>query len=233
MKRFTLILTVIGLVGCSESVTDAPGNGTTGTTTATTITGSGGGGAGGGGGGAGGGGGTTSAGGAGGAGGGTITPIECTDCLATTLTWTYEGGLSQSGSTSAIAPCRAFTYTASQEPDPPTTCTVDIGACDAVKGGVRDIEQALAAPDVVAALASPDDLYGDDQTCVDRPILRLEVGGVLLRIGYDCMEDGSSGCGPGPCNPKTAGIAALERAVLDAQIAAFDVGECKEKFGPP
>jgi hypothetical protein len=156
-------------------------------------------------------------------------PVECTDCLATTISWAYEGGLSQTQPTSTLAACRTFTYTQKGTPD--RTCSVDIGACDAASNGVRPIEQALAHPDVVAALASPAELYGDDEQCVDRPILVVDVGGAKLRIGYPCPEDGKAACNPqNACAPIPAGVAALEKALLDTQVATMELGDCAKVF---
>lgn len=206
MKRFFLFSAMVSLVACESTATGGSGGGTGG----------------------------TGSGGTGGTGGTTITEVPCTDCLGTSVSWSLDGGLVQYEESMSLGDCRTFTYqrtTFGSPPDGPSgTCTVEIGGCDAAKVAVHDVEQALAHPDVVAALAAPAALYGEDDRCVDGVLLMLDVGGVALKVGSECSGMPACADGGDPCVPVPPGLDALRTVLRDVKIQSLKEGECATMF---
>lgn len=208
MKHLFLIAAMFGLVACVETATGGSGSGTGGT------------------------GGAAGTGASAGSGGTTNPLVECTDCLADAISWGYEGGLVEYTITGSITPCRSYTYTrvlANAEPPPPESCTVDLDACGAPSVSVNDLEQALAHPDVVLALANPPPLYGVDNTCMDAGVDRITVGSKTLHVG-DACDSGASCADTSSCVPIPPGVAALEKVLHALQVQYLEVGECATKF---
>ncbi|MCC6554665.1 MAG: hypothetical protein IT372_16960 [Polyangiaceae bacterium] len=202
MKNLFLFAAVFGLAACLETTTGGSGNGTGGT---------------------------------GGEGGVTITPVPCTDCLAAPITWGLDGGMVSWIDSASLTSCRTFTFTRDpgygEPPGPTQTCSVEIGGCDAPPVAVHEVEQALAHPHVVAALAAPSTpLYGWDSRCTDGSVLVIQVGDKSIEIGTDC-ETGY-GCHPadGNCVPPPAGVLELADVLSIVQTHALQAGDCAGQF---
>lgn len=203
MKHLVLVAALFGLVGCGGTVTSASGGGTGGT------------------------------GGSGGAGGATTTVVPCTDCIAKSFSWGSTGGLVQYTKTSELTACRTFTLTrteASATPPPPETCSIEIGGCDADPIAIHDVEQALAHPDVVAALAGSVPLYGEDETCYDGSNFFLAMGDVNFQVGAACTGDQGSCTSADACVPVPPGLDALVQVLRGLTEQSLKVGDCATKF---
>ncbi len=202
MKHFVLAAAVSGLVACGGTVTSGSWGGTGGT------------------------------GGAGGEGGATTTSVACTDCLAKSFSWGTSGGFVPYTATSELAACRTFTFTRTEtSANPPTSesCSLEIGGCDAAPVAVHDVEQALAHPDVVAALAGSVSLYGEDQTCDDGSNVFFVMDGKGFQVGAAC-SGGASCSSPDACVPVPPGVDALVQVLTDLTAQSLKVGECATKF---
>jgi hypothetical protein len=116
--------------------------------------------------------------------------------LETSYTFGRIGGFSDELQASELTPPSTYTLTRTifGGTMPPVSCTNQLPRC----GGsnetytTADIVQALAAPDVVAALAQPEPLvYGEDDRLADGSVLSvrradgrgLDLGGPCRRIG--------------------------------------------------
>ena len=186
MKHLFLLTAMFSLAACVETTTGGSGGGTGGTG-GTTDTG--------GGGQSSSTGGTGQTGGTGGEGGAvTTTPVPCTDCLANTIKWGPDGGLVSWIDSATLTDCRTFTFYRDpgygQDPVPTQTCTAEVGGCDAPPVAIHEVEQALAHPHVVAALAeATTPLYGWDSRCTDGSITTpLAMTGMHVGVR---MPDGS------------------------------------------
>ncbi len=218
---------MFSLAACVETTTGGSGGGTGGTG-GTTDTG--------GGGQSSSTGGTGQTGGTGGEGGAvTTTPVPCTDCLANTIKWGPDGGLVSWIDSATLTDCRTFTFYRDpgygQDPVPTQTCTAEVGGCDAPPVAIHEVEQALAHPHVVAALAeATTPLYGWDSRCTDGSITILQVGDKSIQIGEDC-ETGY-GCLPadGNCVPPPAGVLELANVLSSIWTQSLQAGDCAGKF---
>ena len=230
MKHLFLLAAMFSLAACVETTTGGSEGGTGGTagTTATGGTGQSGG--------TGGTGGTGQSGGTGGEGGAvTTTPVPCTDCLATTIKWGPDGGLVSWIDSATLTDCRTFTFYRDpgygQGPGPTQTCTAEVGGCDAPPVAIHELEQALAHPHVVLALAeATTPLYGWDSRCTDGSITIIQVGEKSIHIGEDC-ETGF-GCFPaeGECVPPPAGVQELANVLSSLWTQSLQAGDCAGKF---
>ncbi len=150
------------------------------------------------------------------------------DCISSRLGWGWDGGFVAYVERSAIAPCRTYTRdrTSPSGGAPLKTCTRELlpcGAGDAIDIG--DVRAALANADVVAAFAGAPVLYGTDPRAFDGSVFRVELGGKVIEVGYDC--GGTAGCKPAP--PGVKSLVALLKALDTAQLA---LSPCKEAFLP-
>jgi hypothetical protein len=149
---------------------------------------------------------------------GGTSPVTCSDCLAETITWSWNGGLVAAVEGSSLGVCRTYQHTwtpVAGQPGVSQTCTVsDIGGCGAPSPSVRDVEQAIAHPDVVAALSGTTPLYGTDPRPCDGSVVQVSVGAQSILVGGDCGS--SPSCLPGAsCVPVPPGVRALVE-LLDA-----------------
>jgi hypothetical protein len=196
MKRNLPLAALLGLAACSGNVTTASESGTGGTLPATTSSV------------------TTSS----------VTPstvttssastssTACSDCLTETISWGLSGGLVSATEISSLSSCRAYQAETTQLGGGlpgPSLCTVpDIGGCDAPSPSIRDVEQAFAHPDVVAALAGSTPIYGTDPRPCDGAVTRVIVRSKTIFVGGDCGS--SPSCLPGAsCVPVPPGVRAL------------------------
>ena len=151
----------------------------------------------------------------------------CTDCLGSTLSWGYEGGLVAYVDSSSITPCRTYEHRRSPVRTDPAdqTCKQDLGACGSGDTpDVGDVERALGDPEMASAFAKAPVLYGRDTRPSDGSIFVVTYGGKSVQIGVDCGA--VSACTPIPDGVKRA-MEALQR--LDT--AQLGIGACKTVFG--
>jgi hypothetical protein len=176
--------------------------------------------------------GTTTVGADGGTGGTVaVTPVACTDCIAQTVGWGANGGLVTYTEDSSLTSCRTYTHTRTpvQPPGSPTSCTLDVGGCDAGPVAIHDVEQALAHPDVIAALAGSVPVYGTDPRPCDGTVTAITVGGKTLYVGGDCAT--GQGCFAGAsCVPTPAGVQALVDVLGSLDQQALKLAPCAGAF---
>jgi hypothetical protein len=151
----------------------------------------------------------------------------CNDCLGDTLLWYSDGGEVAYTGHSQISACRTYTHERiPSDPKVPTlACTTQVGDCGSKPVSVREIEAALAHPDVVAALSSETSLYGSDPRGCDGTVLRVQVGTKLLEIGDDCSQAGNCG-GSHACTPVTTGLQALADVLSLVDKQELEKVEC-------
>lgn len=139
----------------------------------------------------------------------------CTDCLATTVSWGPNGGLTSFTSTSSLKACRTYERSRIVGNGAPTLlCTTTIGACVAASISVGDVESALADPDVTAALAGVTQTYGSDSRPCDGTVESITVGAKTIEVGGECTGP-TGGCTQTPCVPVPAGLRALVNVLED------------------
>jgi hypothetical protein len=223
MNAYTLaLLAAIGIagnLGCSSNGNDAPSTGSGGVSGAGNS------------GGAGGNSGGIEAGGGSGANGSDAGDAQPTDnddcgCLVDAITWGNDGGRVAYVDRSTLSPCDTFSH--QREPagtDPPTLmCAQDLGACTSTVSA-REINVALAQPDVRAALAAAPILFGRDTRPVDGAVFQITVGAAVVEIGEAC--NGAAGCQEIPQTVAALGIRL--RALTSQELAR---GSCRATFGP-
>jgi hypothetical protein len=177
----------------------------------------------------------------GGAGGGTTSgttttvSVPCTDCLSQAVTWGYTGGYVQYDDSASLSACRTYQHTRTLVGGPDAgssqSCSGEIGGCDAGADAVHDVEQALAQPDVVAALASSVPLYGNDPRPCDGGVMVIKVGTQTLTVGEDCGPTALCQINSGhSCVPVPAGVRALVNVLSAVDQALIKQGECATTF---
>jgi hypothetical protein len=158
--------------------------------------------------------------------------VACTDCLSDTVTWGPNGGLVSSTEESTLSSCRQYQHSstpavpATDPPASPTVCTVaDIGGCDAAAPAIHDIEEALAHPDVVAALAGNVPVYGEDNRPCDGSVTSITFGGHTLLVGGECGT-GDNCFADQACVPVPAGVRALVDLLADIDAKEKPLATC-------
>ncbi|KYF58748.1 hypothetical protein BE04_14270 [Sorangium cellulosum] len=142
-------------------------------------------------------------------------------CVADPIRWGYFGGFTPNAETSALSPCRFFSFErrAIRGDRLLMTCSQELEACEeGVSAG--DVASALGHPDVVAALAAAPVLYGRDARPVDGSLFRIQVDGAVVDVGYECGEAPD-------CVPIPDGVAALAdalRTLTQEQLARQTCG---------
>ncbi len=149
-------------------------------------------------------------------------------CVGQAVRWGYEGGFVAWTATSAIAPCRAYTYerVGAGMPADPITCTQDLAACGAGGIDVAQLAVALGHADVVGALAATTALYGSDPRPCDGAVLRITVGARAFDVGGECTPSGGCGLPADNCVPVAPGVRALADLLLALQTEQLARGAC-------
>lgn len=149
------------------------------------------------------------------------------DCLSRKIEWKFDGGFGPSGvDSSSLTPCRAYQHRRDDvrpDPPPPVVCNRELEKCGGTSPNVRDIEVALAHPDMVAAVKAAPVLYGKDSRPVDGQVFRILVDGKTIDVGGDC--GGTAGCTPVP-----PGVQAAAKLLQDIDTAELALSPCKEAF---
>lgn len=162
--------------------------------------------------------------------------VACTDCLSQTITWGYTGGYVQYDDVASLSACRTYQHTRNMvvpwgtDAGPGTSCSGEIGGCDAGVDAVHDVEQALAQPDVIAALASSVPLYGNDPRPCDVGVMLIQVGTQTLTVGEECGPTALCQLNHTPCVPVPAGVRALANVLVAVDQALLEQGECATTF---
>jgi hypothetical protein len=173
-------------------------------------------------------GGTSAGGGAAGAAGavGTGGGPACGSCTLPTLHWGSNGGMVVYQDTSALDAC-AFSYTrvTFMVPDAgTTTCSSPLPPCGQTQlVDQSTVAQALANPDVVAALGVAPVLYGMDERPTDGTVQEIDVGGRIIDVGSPC--GGTAGCTDVP-----AGVTLLLETLGSMTTHQLTVPDCAGRF---
>jgi len=133
-----------------------------------------------------------------------------------------------------VSACRTYQRTRkpAQGGSPSTSCSVDLGGCDAgTVAAVHDVEQAIAQPQEVAAFAGSTPIYGDDKGCTDWPIIQITLGTRTIRVADDCLPSGVMSCNHAvSCVPVPAAVRALVNVLVSVDQASIKQGECATVF---
>jgi hypothetical protein len=165
----------------------------------------------------------------------TTVSVPCTDCLSQTVTWGYTGGYVEYDDLASLSACRTYQHTrtlvAGHDAGSSQSCSGEIGGCDAGADAVHDVEQALAQPDVIAALASSVPLYGNDPRPCDGGVMVIKVGTQTLTVGEDCNAESCLPPQSGySCVPVPASVRALVNVLSAVDQALIKQGECATTF---
>lgn len=167
-----------------------------------------------------------------GTGGTSVVDVPCTDCLSGTLTWGFTGGFVQYTESSSLSACRSYAHQKTLvvpygDPTPaPQVCAADLPGCGAGSPGVHEVEQALAHPDVAAALAGTTPLYGTDPRPCDGGVMSIQIGGMTIEVGGECGGDDACFASPTPCVPVPAGLRALVNVLEAVDQEELAVATC-------
>jgi hypothetical protein len=152
-------------------------------------------------------------------------PDACEICTVPTLRWGDDGGMRAFVDASALEAC-SFTFTREYYVDPPTgptSCASPLPPCGQTQlPDQSTIAQALADPDVAAALATAPVLYGSDPRPVDGFVLRIDVGGSIIEVGSACSSTG--------CTAIPAGVARLGDLLRQITSQQLGVPGCAGLF---
>lgn len=152
-------------------------------------------------------------------------PGECSACLvAPALDWGNEGGFTAFTERSSLSPCNAYTRRRMPRGGAELECSDEVpcdGATDAVV--MRDVLDALAHPDVVAALAAAPVVYGRDRRPLDVPVFTFARGGEAVAVGSPCMGDPR-------CVPIPDGVRALVTLLVALDTERLAEEPCASTF---
>jgi hypothetical protein len=159
----------------------------------------------------------------------------CDYCILHKVTWGWNGGDPVFVETSTLDRCLSYTYSRTPvgSSNPKTqTCSTDIANCTGPSISIRDVDDAVENPDVVAALAGSTLLYGGDSRPCDGSVLDIRVDGAELQVGGDCgPEDAGAGCGlPGSCTPVPPGLRALAALLARMDMQELTIPPCSNTF---
>jgi hypothetical protein len=119
---------------------------------------------------------------------------QCPDCLDDAVAWGTDGGRACTRDSSTLAPCDDYAHQRVGEAclPPDISCTNALPACGETDTiGVAELADALADPDVVAALAAAPVLYGTDPRPVDGSVDWFTVGaGGRVEVGTGTVPAG-------------------------------------------
>lgn len=145
-------------------------------------------------------------------------------CVDEAISWGSIGGWSPLEPLSTLSPCSTFSheeYPVGRK-EPTSSCSQELAGCEqGVSAG--DVAEALAHPDVAAAMAAAPVLYGTDGRLVDGVLRRLTLHKAVIDVGYDC------GTAPG-CVPIPEGVAALIDTLERLEDEQLALGPCSEVF---
>jgi hypothetical protein len=145
--------------------------------------------------------------------------VPCSDCVTGTLSWGDTGGLVTFRDESSLATCRDFQRKRTLSSDGGvSSCTTQVGGCDAPAVAIGDVERALAHPDVVSAFAAAaTPVYGVDSRPVDGTVFEITRNGKSIDVGSPCGSSSAPACVQIP-----AGVDALAAVLrsLDTQELA-------------
>lgn len=127
----------------------------------------------------------------------------CTACLSEPLGLIGAGGMPCYHSTGSISGCGVVNHEIFEHLDGPLseTCTASV-RCDGSKSGMAALVAALADPDVEAAVAAGDHVYGVDMRGVDGVLMELVWKGTKIGLSFPMVEDAEH---PIPKGLKTLG----------------------------
>jgi hypothetical protein len=159
--------------------------------------------------------------------------IACEYCFSHQLTWGYTGGYDAFVASSALEGCLLYKYSRTPTGTDPMaqTCSTDLSTCTGSSISTRDVDDALANPDVVAALAGNTLLYGSDPRPCDGNVLDIHVDDAGVQVGGDCVPDAGAGCGlSGSCTPVAPGLRALATLLTQLDEQELAIPPCSTTF---
>lgn len=141
------------------------------------------------------------------------------DCIAMALTWGAVGGRTPSVRESEVSPCNTFAHEERTRDGMVVNACSNMVPCVGDALIMRDLLAALDHPDVTAAFAARDVVYGIDRRPSDGTVLRIARGGDEFFVGAPCKL-GSAGCVEIP--PGVQALASLLGALQMARLAETD-----------
>lgn len=139
---------------------------------------------------------------------------NCEQCIDQATSWGPNGGLVAYNEGSSLESCGNYMHERVPFGDGvQVRCMREI-PCSGGLIGTTEVEQAFADPDVQAALAMKNVLYGRDSRPVDGQVFRIERGGNVIEVGGACM--GGQGCVEIP--EGVAALVALLRELDEQQL---------------
>lgn len=153
-------------------------------------------------------------------------PSECGACVASGISWKWDGGMRAYYDASEVNGCRAYTYKRYPGGAGPDTqsCTQDLSDCES-DWGSADLVQALSHPDVEAAFRTKGTYsFGHDSRPADGAMLMVSRGETVVYIGSTCHASDSA------CVPVPAGLVKLATVLTGIDAGERARGQCKSTF---
>jgi hypothetical protein len=123
-------------------------------------------------------------------------------CVDETISWGRAGGFVIYHDTSTLEPCAQYTRTRTETGGgTPSSCAQTLQQACGAGLGADDVVEALADPDVQAALATAPVLYGLDTRPLDGQVFQIQVEAALIEVGNACQS--------AQCTPIPDGVGAL------------------------
>jgi hypothetical protein len=164
-----------------------------------------------------------SAGSSGSAGGGGM----CAPCLREAIDWGNSGGLIARTDRSALDPCNTFRHTRTTLGGggaPASACERMLPCMGSGLHGIADVNAAVMHPDVQAALAKGDVLFGRDSRPIDGQVFEITVGKNTITVGDPCTAGG------GACAAIPLGVNALAQLLRAIDEEQLNLAPCAGLF---
>lgn len=148
------------------------------------------------------------------------------DCIGSTLTWGYEGGLTVVRRGAEIRPCGDFSYSVTMGTGPTRMCTNAVPCVGDEEVTMAEVLAALADSDVQSALTTGRPIvYGRDPRVFDGQVFIVEYEGKRIVVGSPC--GGTSDCIPIP-----TGVQMLKDVLESLQDERLATEPCLSTFPP-
>lgn len=147
-------------------------------------------------------------------------PPPSSTCVSRAVSFHDDGGLAPSVDHFTVTPCRGFKITRRAQAVAGTDGSCENDIAQDAEYNVAALNDALAHPDVVAALEASPVVYGLDTRPWDGFVLHIEIDGDTIEVGSDC------GAGS-DCQLIPNGIAILRSTLEELGVQQRALDSCK------
>jgi hypothetical protein len=159
------------------------------------------------------------------------TPVNpCVDaCISSDLSWSPNGGLTNSTPSSTLS-CSAYRFDQSSDSGDLSCTDTLANSCSAPGITTGNVAQAFFNADVTAAFAGSTKIYGSDPRGCDGQVLDITYQGKTISVGGDCSSAGNCGGPSNNCVAVPTGLDALATLLGQLDEQELKTPNCASVF---